>query len=361
MDNMHTHQFKETIVPSTCKENGYTLYTCDCGYEHKTNFMPLVQHSFQILEETPATCTVPGSKTAVCTVCGETHEQVIPPLGHDHDKWIIQTYPTCQTPGSQIRKCNRCEAIEEQQLAPTVHRIAPGTERYFKGKLVDFFCQNCGQTICCTPANSSVEKKSANYTAIKIILLAAGIAVFFNYILTIIAGMQPNLVYTFPWITYTVPIMTMSWIVLAFLFVRKIKDSRNYTRWLGIPMLIYATNFTITTLWSMLVYIYSFYDIITSCNNLLWIFIYLLLAIMFLRGTEKKSWVFFVVLSHIIVWGSFSFISTISYFEFAGYYNSWFALENTFSVLSSGLQWAALLLLIAPNKNKAAGEQVDIP
>ena len=26
--DIHEHQFTETIVPPTCKENGYTLYTC---------------------------------------------------------------------------------------------------------------------------------------------------------------------------------------------------------------------------------------------------------------------------------------------------------------------------------------------
>lgn len=61
MEQKHIHRFADTVVPSTCKENGYTLHKCHCGYEHKDNFMPLGAHNFQLAEEKLPTCTEYGN------------------------------------------------------------------------------------------------------------------------------------------------------------------------------------------------------------------------------------------------------------------------------------------------------------
>ena len=135
----HVHQFQETVVPPTCKTNGYTLYRCHCGYEHRTNFKPLGTHNYAVTETVPATCEANGSVTWQCATCGETVNQTVPPLGHDYSPWVIGVYPTCETPGMQFRTCSRCGAREEAVLPPTGHRCAPGTEQYTNGKLTAFF------------------------------------------------------------------------------------------------------------------------------------------------------------------------------------------------------------------------------
>lgn len=50
------HTFKETVVPPTCTEQGYTIFTCSCGLTYKDNFTER-QHSF--------------NSDYVCTRCGE--------------------------------------------------------------------------------------------------------------------------------------------------------------------------------------------------------------------------------------------------------------------------------------------------
>ena len=58
MENQnHTHIFVDTVVPATCKENGYTLHRCACGYEHKDRFVPAGSHRFETVSTTVSTCT----------------------------------------------------------------------------------------------------------------------------------------------------------------------------------------------------------------------------------------------------------------------------------------------------------------
>ncbi|MBQ9860779.1 MAG: zinc ribbon domain-containing protein [Clostridia bacterium] len=34
----HTHSYSKEVVAATCTENGYTIYTCVCGYTYKDNY-----------------------------------------------------------------------------------------------------------------------------------------------------------------------------------------------------------------------------------------------------------------------------------------------------------------------------------
>lgn len=41
---IHTHKYVDTIIPPTCTEKGYTLHSCNCGYEYKDNFVNPRRH-----------------------------------------------------------------------------------------------------------------------------------------------------------------------------------------------------------------------------------------------------------------------------------------------------------------------------
>ena len=109
----HIHKFNLIDVPSTCKENGYTLHKCDCGYEHKDNFKPLGGHSFVLVEETNPTCTTNGTRIYHCVHCGEPRTEIVPFLGHAWGNWNLQTFPTCIQDGSQMHICSRCGLRED--------------------------------------------------------------------------------------------------------------------------------------------------------------------------------------------------------------------------------------------------------
>ena len=56
----HTHKYTETIVPSTCTEQGYTLHKCSCGSEYKDDYREMESHRYD--------------KYGVCSACGATRQ-----------------------------------------------------------------------------------------------------------------------------------------------------------------------------------------------------------------------------------------------------------------------------------------------
>lgn len=295
-ENLHVHKFRETVVPPTCKENGYTLYTCDCGYEHKSNFKPIVDHSYQTTEAVPATCTEPGQATAVCTVCGERIVQSIPPLGHDYGHWVVKDYPTCQTEGTRIRKCSRCSATEESTIRPTGHKCAPGTARYANGKMVEFFCENCGQTVTDYP-----KPKTPGYWPTKIAIILAILAALADIILKVVISLHPDYHITFavPWLTYG---MTPFWIVtnlFLLLNVKKIKEKDGYSRWLGIATLVHAAFYVSALVTNIMT------DrglLLTACLSYgIQILPFFLLTVILFTGMKKNYWVYFLLLGYDLV------------------------------------------------------------
>ena len=307
-ENLHVHKFRETIVPPTCKETGYTLYTCDCGYEHKGNFKPVVAHSYQTAVTAPASCTEPGQVTATCAVCGAAQTQPTAPLGHDYGYWVVKDYPSCQTPGAQIRKCNRCSETQMSAIRPVGHKCAPGTGRYFKGKLVEFFCENCGQTVQDYP-----ETKIPGYWPTRIMIILTTLLALADLLIKIILEVSPfhNVTYNAPWVSFG---MMPFWTVAnAFLFfnMRKIKYKDRYTRWLGIIPLAYAALLGSGVVMSALSgnglnngwYIYALWSLMIAPL--------LLLTVVLFTGIKKKYWVFILMIINTLL--LFAVVALIMY------------------------------------------------
>ncbi len=189
MDNNHVHSFTDTVVPSTCKENGYTLHKCACGYEHKDNFQPLNQHSFAITAETQPTCTEKGLRKLNCTVCGEEKTEEIAPLGHVWGDWNIQIYPTCETDGSKVRFCVRC-GQREDAVAPAIgHKLtAPQKSETQKG-VKECLCANCGAMVTVPTAGGkfkaflSRHKGAIIATCASLVVVAGGVFAAYKLLL----------------------------------------------------------------------------------------------------------------------------------------------------------------------------------
>ncbi len=157
-DEKHIHSFYDKVIPPTCKENGYTLHKCQCGYEYKDSFVPAGDHNFDILENVNPTCTESGKRHCRCTVCGEEKTVELSPMGHSFGNWNVQKVPTCTESGSQVRICTRCGQSEEAEIEPIGHKLtSPKNSETQKG-YIDYFCENCGQTI--TQPSSSQKAKN---------------------------------------------------------------------------------------------------------------------------------------------------------------------------------------------------------
>ena len=139
---LHEHKYKTKIVKSTCIAKGYTLHKCDCGYEYRDSYTPLVDHKFKIIDTVSPTCTSDGREEKVCEICGEKTTSIIPALGHQFAKWVEVKHPNCTEDGEEQRRCTRCGETETKVLPKTNHNFGGWTVTP-EGKRVKY-CNNCG-------------------------------------------------------------------------------------------------------------------------------------------------------------------------------------------------------------------------
>ena len=102
----HMHGYNIQRVEPTCTEQGYTLYTCECGASYKEDYTPALGHSF-VTHTAGATCTEAGKETKTCSACGHVETKDIPALGHDIKKTTVEA--TCDTDGHTLERCSRCD------------------------------------------------------------------------------------------------------------------------------------------------------------------------------------------------------------------------------------------------------------
>ncbi len=108
------HDEQKEVTPPTCKEQGYTTYTCTrCDYNKVDDYVDAIDHNRKIINSVDATCTEAGlSQGYECGDCGVILEAQteIEPLGHNTRTRITQ--PTCTEQGYTTHTCVRCDYIE---------------------------------------------------------------------------------------------------------------------------------------------------------------------------------------------------------------------------------------------------------
>ena len=161
LTELHEHVYKTKVIKSTCVAKGYTIHMCDCGYEYRDSYTPLVDHKFKVVDDVPPTCTTDGRQEMLCEVCGEKETKTIPALKHNYSKWIESKHPTCTEPGEKQRRCTRCGEIEKN--------ILPIIEHRFEGRSVNpdgtetSYCVHCG--ISKTRPSNSTSNSTSNVTS----------------------------------------------------------------------------------------------------------------------------------------------------------------------------------------------------
>ena len=165
----HTWDEGEPIVPSTCAENGTTLFTCTVCNATKTEKAYRLPHTYsdewttteyyhyreaicgckdektdwgyhnkekQIIKA--ATCKEEGLALYTCTVCSATSESSIPKTyEHVYDKGVI-TEPTCRRDGYTTYTCTLCGSTFNSDYVdktPDIHSytvvtVTPPTCKY---------------------------------------------------------------------------------------------------------------------------------------------------------------------------------------------------------------------------------------
>ena len=103
---------------ATCTTPGSKTYKCTfesskdaANPEHTETWVEptnALGHDFTVKQsETPATCETAGTIVWKCSRCDETKTETIPALDHDWGDWQVTTPATCTTKGVETRYCNR--------------------------------------------------------------------------------------------------------------------------------------------------------------------------------------------------------------------------------------------------------------
>lgn len=167
----HTWELVST-TPATCTIGEIQHYKCSVCGETKdvTLSNPLGEHSWDNGKVTKeATCKEEGSKTYTCSICGDTKTEAIPKKDHTWDEGKVTKKATCTEDGLKVYTCRVCAETKEEVLKATGHqhtelrneKKATCTEEGYTG---DTYCTDCGELI---KKGSVTEKANHNWQLTK--------------------------------------------------------------------------------------------------------------------------------------------------------------------------------------------------
>ena len=107
----HEHAYTEGVTKeATCTENGYTVFTCDCGDTY-TKAIEKVEHVYAEVEGSAVavTCEADGKEADKACVCGELIVgEKIASTGHDFGEYKSDKNATYEADGTKTATCAVC-------------------------------------------------------------------------------------------------------------------------------------------------------------------------------------------------------------------------------------------------------------
>ena len=162
----------ETVEP-TCKTEGYTEYTCACGYGKTGDYVDIdtTAHSYIESVEKAATCVSKGTTKYSCSNCGSTYSQnniAIDPENHSGKTEIRNDVAvTCGADGyTGDTYCECDELLEEGEVIPATGNHAYDSENGIVVK--EATCSETGKrldtcSVCGDNKSFDIELNSANH------------------------------------------------------------------------------------------------------------------------------------------------------------------------------------------------------
>ena len=146
------HDYGEWVLDQapTCKKYGVRHRICkNCG-DREVDVLDKVDHSWELVSTTPATCTIGEIQHYKCSVCGETKDVTLSnPLGeHSWDEGKVTQKATCTEDGEKTYTCTVCNTTKTEVIPATGHqhkevrnaKKATCTEDGYTG---DTYCTDC--------------------------------------------------------------------------------------------------------------------------------------------------------------------------------------------------------------------------
>lgn len=167
------HDYGEWVLDQapTCKKYGARHRICkNCG-DREVDVLDKVDHSWELVSTTPATCTIGEIQHYKCSVCGETKDVTLSnPLGeHSWDEGKVTKKATCTEDGEKTYTCTVCNTTKTEVIPATGHqhkevrnaKKATCTEDGYTG---DTYCTDCGELI---KKGSATEKSDHTWKLTK--------------------------------------------------------------------------------------------------------------------------------------------------------------------------------------------------
>mgnify|MGYP000683500280 CR=1 FL=1 len=158
------HDYGEWVLDQapTCKKYGARHRICkNCG-DREVDVLDKVDHSWELVSTTPATCTIGEIQHYKCSVCGKTKDVTLSnPLGeHSWDEGKVTKKATCTEDGEKTYTCTVCNTTKTEVIPATGHqhkevrnaKKATCTEDGYTG---DTYCKDCGEKL---EAGSVIKK-----------------------------------------------------------------------------------------------------------------------------------------------------------------------------------------------------------
>lgn len=158
------HDYGEWVLDQapTCKKYGARHRICkNCG-DREVDVLDKVDHTWELVSTTPATCTIGEIQHYKCSVCGETKDVTLSnPLGeHSWDEGKVTQKATCTEDGEKTYTCTVCNTTKTEVIPAAGHqhkevrnaKKATCTEDGYTG---DTYCKDCGEKL---EAGSVIKK-----------------------------------------------------------------------------------------------------------------------------------------------------------------------------------------------------------
>lgn len=150
------HDYGEWVLDQapTCKKYGARHRICkNCG-DREVDVLDKVDHSWELVSTTPATCTIGEIQHYKCSVCGKTKDVTLSnPLGeHSWDEGKVTQKATCTEDGEKTYTCTVCNTTKTEVIPAAGHqhkevrnaKKATCTEDGYTG---DTYCKDCGEKL----------------------------------------------------------------------------------------------------------------------------------------------------------------------------------------------------------------------
>jgi len=145
-ETQHLHVYVEDVIPPTCTENGYSVFTCDCGDTYQDKVTESLGGHVYTPEVVEPTCTEGGYTIYTC-VCGDTYtDDETDPTGHTYTEEV--TDATCDAGGYTTYTCACGDTYTGNETAALGHLyttdVVPPTDT--EQGYTQFTCSRCGSS-----------------------------------------------------------------------------------------------------------------------------------------------------------------------------------------------------------------------